>query len=294
MSAGDIVAPLLGELARAGVRLRLLGEDQIEVSAASGRLSRELRDKLVRHKPELVLALRAAHTEAPAAQVPTIVPDRERLYEPFPASDLQQSFLIGGREGFEYHVRPHQYMEFDFDELDPKRFAHALNRVLARQRDSIVVFREDMLLETVRDPEPVQVAVDDLRGLPEDEARRRRAATREALCRTEPRHDSWPWLEPRISLYGDGRARLHYNNNNIFTDAPSGAALITEAIRLYRDPDSPAPPLQLSYRDCVLALAELEESPLGQASKRYWCDRMADWPSAPEIPLAAGTAYRGR
>jgi amino acid adenylation domain-containing protein len=288
------VAPLLGELARAGVRLRLVDDDRIEVSAASGRLSPELRDALARHKPDLLVWLRAARAEAPSAELPPIIPDRERLHDPFPASDLQQSFLIGGREGFEYHVRPHQYMEFEFGVLDPKRFEHALNRVLARHRDSIVVFRDDMMLQTVRDPEPVQVAVDDLSGLPEAEAQRRLAATREAMCRLEPRHDTWPWLEPRISLYGAGRARLHYNNNNIFTDAPSGVALITEAVRLYQDPDSPLPRLDLSYRDCVLALAELEESSVGQDSKRYWCARMADWPAAPEIPLVAGTAYRGR
>jgi amino acid adenylation domain-containing protein len=288
------VESLLGELTRAGVRLRLVDEDRIEVSAVAGRLSPDLRQALARHKPDLLVRLREAGAGAPAAELPLIVPDRERLYEPFPASDLQQSFLIGGREGFEYHVRPHQYMEFEFDELDPERFGHALNRVLARHRDSIVVFSDDMTLRTVRDPGPVSIAVDDLRALPEAEAQARMAATREAMCRLEPRHDRWPWLEPRISLYGAGRARLHYNNNNIFTDAPSGAALITEAVRLYQHPDAPLPPLRLSYRDCVLALAELEESPLGQASKRYWCDRMADWPAAPEVPLAPGNAYRGR
>ncbi|MET7671359.1 amino acid adenylation domain-containing protein [Micromonospora luteifusca] len=294
MGESDTVASLLSELAPLGVKLKLSGDDRLEVSAPRGRLSGDLRDRIVRHKPELIEWLRRALAGGTDAELPTLVPDEEHLYEPFPPSDLQQSFLIGSREGFEFHVRPHQYMEFDFDELEPVRFEEALNRAVHRQRKNLVVVRDDMLLQTVRDPAPVTVTVSDLRGLPEDEAQLRIEQVRAGLERKEPAHDRWPWLEPHISRYGDGRARLHYNNNNIFTDAPSGVALITDALRYYHQPELELPEPAVSYRDCVLALAELEESPLGQASKKYWCDRMADWPAAPELPLVSGTEHRGR
>ena len=288
------VGSLLVELARLGVKLRLAGDDRIEVSAPRGRLSPELREAVSRRKPELLDWLRRADAPAAGGDLPVIRPDSTRLHEPFAPSDLQQSFLIGGREGFEFHVRPHQYMEFDFADLDPDRFETALNRVLRRHRRSLVVFREDMRLETVRDPAPVTIAVTDLRGRPQDEVTRHLERVRAATRRAEPSHHRWPWLDAQITRYGDGRARLHYNNNNIFTDAPSGVALIVDALRCYRDPELVLPELELSFRDCVLALAELERSPLGQASERYWTERMAAWPDAPALPLVSGAEHRGR
>ncbi|GAA4521014.1 hypothetical protein GCM10023191_098790 [Actinoallomurus oryzae] len=289
------VSSLLADLARADVRLKLVGDDRIEVIAPRGRLSTELRAGLARHKAELVGWLAQTRADADGeAELPTITPDGERLYEPFTPPDLQLSFLMGGREGFEYHVRPHQYMEFDLDELEPARYEEALNKAIRRQRRSIVVVRDDMRVQTVRDLAPVKVTVSDLRGLPEAEAEAQMRRTRARLQREEPPHDRWPWLHPHISLYGEGRARLHWNNNNVFTDAPSGTRLINEAMHLYHHPDDALPELELSFRDQVLALAELETSPLGRAAEKYWCDRMADWPDAPDLPLVPGTAHRGR
>jgi amino acid adenylation domain-containing protein len=293
-TATDTVSPLLSDLARAGVRLRLV-DDRIEVSAPRGRLTGELRERISRHRSGLIARLRGAQESGPAAvDLPTIVPDPDALYEPFPLTDLQQSFLIGGREGFEYHVRPHQYLEFDFDELDPVRFAGALNTVLRRHRRSLVVIRDDMRLQTVRDPAQVTVTVTDLRGLPPDEADRRLSRIRRARERQEPEHHRWPWIEPHLSIYGDGRARLHYNNNNIFTDAPSGAGLIADALRCYRHPDLDLPELELSFRDCALALAALEASPLGRESERYWLARSAGWPGPPDLPLVPSNDHHGR
>lgn len=289
----DQVAELLADLAAVGVRLKLVEGGRLEVTAPRGALSAGLRARTAELKPQLVERLtRAAGT--PETELPVIVPDPANLYEPFVPPDLQQSFLIGSREGFEYYVRPHQYIEFDFEDLDAERFAEALNRALRRQRHNLVVARDDMRVQTVRDPADLPVDIIDLRHLPREQAEEHMLRLRRTLCRQEPPHDRWPWLEPRICRYGGNRARLLYNNNNLFADAPSGTALVTDALHYYEHPDQPLPDIEVSFRDCVLALAELEESPLGQASKAYWCDRMADWPEAPDLPLVPGTEHRGR
>jgi pyochelin synthetase len=281
---------LVAELARAGVKLSL-SEDKLRVAAPKGQLSPELRDRITRHKAELVEWLSRQRTDA---ELPTVVHDAENLHTPFPPSDLQTSFLMGSQQGFEYHVRPHGYAELDFDELDPARFEQALNTALARQRDSIVVARPDMTLQVVRDPTPLRITVCDYRGLPESEATEKMMATRAAMERKEPPLHHWPWLDVRMSRYGNGRARLHYNNNNFFTDAPSSFGLIADALHYYHYPERRLPRLDISYRDCVLALAALEESPLGKQAENYWLSRVADWPPAPDIPLRSGHGDRGR
>lgn len=281
---------LVAELARAGVKLSL-SDDKLRVAAPKGQLSPELRDRITRHKAELVEWLSRQRTDA---ELPTVVHDAEHLHTPFPPSDLQTSFLMGSQPGFEYHVRPHGYAELDFDELDPARFEQALNTALARQRDNIVVARPDMTLQVVDDLTPLRITVCDYRGLPESEATEKMMATRAAMERKEPPLHQWPWLDVRMSRYGNGRARLHYNNNNFFTDAPSSFGLIADALHYYHHPERRLPSLQISYRDCVLALAALEDSPLGKQAEKYWLSRVEDWPPAPDIPLRPGHGERGR
>jgi amino acid adenylation domain-containing protein len=296
VTATDGLPELLEELGRQGVKLRLGDAGQLEVIAPRGQVPEDLRARLREAKPALVAWL-TQMAQAPAGEpggLPQIVPDPEGRSRPFPLSDLQMSFYIGSREGFEYHVRPHQYMEFDFAELDAARYEQALNDVVARQRGNLVVVREDMQLEVVSDPGPVRIPVSDLRGMPEAEAERQMEQTRAAMERRELPLDRWPWMDIHISLYGDGRGRVHYNNNNFFSDAFASSRLIETVRRRYENPDEPLPELSLSYRDCVLALAELEESPSGQAAKKYWNDRMEDWPGSPALPMAAGVDTRRR
>jgi len=282
----------MAELARVGIKIRLTGNDQIEVTAPSGRLSGDLRARIAQHKQGLIAWLTRA--QASPAGLPVIVPDPDALFEPFPASDLQMSFLIGSREGFEYHVRPHQYMEFDLGEIDPARFERALNQAIQRQRASIVVVRDDMRLQTVREPAPLPVPVSDLRGLAETGRQAGLERVRASMERAELPLDRWPWMDVRISLYDPRRARLHINNNNFFSDALGMSRLLETVMRLYQGCGPASADPGLSYRDCVLALAALEESPLGQASKKYWCDRMADWPGPPGFPLVSDAGTRAR
>jgi amino acid adenylation domain-containing protein len=287
--------PLLAELARAGIKLKLAGADRLEVSAPRGRLSGELRGRIERDKPELIRWLSGLDAARPPEdEPPAVVHDAANLYEPFAPSDLQMSFLIGSREGVEHHVRPHSYLEFEVGELDPGRLQAALDAELEYQRDNIVVVRDDMRLQTVRDPGQARIQVHDLRGRPEPEQRAHVDRVRAELERKEPPADRWPWLEMRLTLLGEGRGLLHYNNNNLFNDAPGTLRFIQTVLRRYDRPDEPRPPLEIAYRDCVLALADLEESPSGQRSRKYWLDRVPGLPGAPAIPQAAGADPRRR
>jgi amino acid adenylation domain-containing protein len=293
----NAVPNLLAELAGAGVRLRLVDDARLEVSAPKGALRPELRDRIVAHKPELIAWLADQHAgdTAAAQALPALTHDAAGLGEPFAPSDLQTSFIIGSREGFEHHVRPHQYMEWEFADLDPARYEAALNQVLRRQRKDLVVIRDDLMMQHAGDdPAPVKVTVSDLTGLSEADAQAEILRVRAAMERHEPDVSRWPWIEAHISRYGDGRARLHWNNNNIFSDAPGTMRFLSNVLRAYHDPASVPDDLEIGYRDCVLALAALEESPQGRAAEAYWRDRIPGWPEAPAVPLAVGADLRAR
>ncbi len=287
------LSALLDQLAGAGVRIRMAGPDRLEVSAPRGALTGELRQLIAQHKPELVDWLARVPGSPDEAAVPQVRPAPQDARLPFPPSDLQVSFLVGSHGGLELTVRPHQYYEWDLADLDPGRWAGALNAALHRQRANIVVVREDLQLQAVDDPGPVPVPVLDLRGLPEADARAELERVRAEMSGGELPLDRWPWLEARITRYGDDRVRLHYNHNNFFVDGVSLGRLLADVRHGYEHPDEPLPPVHLTYRDCVLALADLEASPEGRAAERYWRDRLPGLPVAPELPRTASDA-RGR
>jgi len=282
---------LLQTLATSGAKLSLNDGDVLRVSALPGQLDDRLRSRLVAHKPRLLQWLKGAAAGDAAERTPTVAHDAAALYQPFPPSDLQTSFLIGHDEGLDYHVRPHQYLELDFDTLDAQRYEVALNAALRRQRNNLVVVRADLDLEVVRDPAPVAVTVHDFGELDGEAAETAIGAVRAEMVARELPLDSWPWVDFRISRYAGSRARLHVNNNNFFSDGPGTGRLLHSVMQYYDLPDEPQPEIRISYRDAVQALAALEVSARGIASKKYWTDRIDDWPSAPEIPLVAS---RGR
>ncbi|WP_306323275.1 MULTISPECIES: amino acid adenylation domain-containing protein [unclassified Streptomyces] len=281
-----IVPALLDELARNGIRLQTADDGRLEVRAPKGRLTADLRERIGLHKPELLRWLASLSAPRPATgPLPQVVPDPAGRYEPFPPSDLQASFLIGSREGFEYYVRPHQYFEYEQEDLDPELLERAMNAELHYQRDNIVVVREDMRLQTVRSPGPATLPVLDVRHLSAPEAESAVERVRTRMAGTQPVIEHWPWVDLRLSRLPGGRSRLHLNNNNIFCDAPALLRFVSTVLRRYREPDWSPPPLEIGFRECVLTLAELEESPLGQASRAYWTERIPDWPEAPPVPL---------
>jgi amino acid adenylation domain-containing protein len=281
------VPELLAELARLGVTVELAGDGRLSVRAPAGRLSAELRGRMAEHKADIVEWLTRTRAQDETG-LPAVEPDVANRDQPFPLSDLQMSFLVGMSEGMQYSVTPHFYCEFDVPALDPVRFEAAVNHALLRQRDNLVVVTDDLRLRRIDDYVPLAVIVHDLRELPGEEAERALLVLRDTMSDRPLPVDRWPWQDWQISLLAGGRARVHANLSNFFGDGYGTIRLLASIQHYYATPDRPLPDLTLTYRDAVLALAELEKSPLGQRSKSYWEQRLDTLPDAPALPLRPG------
>jgi amino acid adenylation domain-containing protein len=98
--------------------------------------------------------------------------------------------------------------------------------------------------------------------------------------------DRWPLFEICASQRGDRRIRLHISIDALCIDGWSFQILFGDLVQFYRNPNTAISPLQLSFRDCVLAAIALENSPFYQQSLDYWRNRLKTLPPAPELPLA--------
>ena len=222
----------------------------------------------------------------PAAALPSIVPDPDSRYQPFPLTEVQQAYWVGSQGAFDIgNVAAHGYGEQDLA-VDVERFDQALRRLIERHDMLRAVVRPDgqqQILETVP---PYEVATLDLRGVDSEEAARRLAEVRASISHQVRPSDRWPLFEIRASILEEGRIRLHVSRDLLLMDAWSMHIFGRELDLLLEDPEAELEPLELSFRDYMMVMDELQQGELYQRAKDYWSQRLETLPPAPELPLA--------
>jgi amino acid adenylation domain-containing protein len=239
-----------------------------------------------------LLAGRAAQagtaTLAPEPAPPTIVPAPDAGCQPFPLNDIQQAYWVGRNGFFELgSVAAHIYVEIDGADLDIDRLQDAWQKLVARHDMLRAVILPDGRQQVQAAVPAYVIEVDDLRGHAPDRVAARLDATRERLSHQVIATDRWPLFEIRASRADEHRVRIHLSLDILIADIWSWQLLFREWAALYGDLASPLAPLEITFRDYILAERALESSEAHRRSLAYWRDRIPKLPPAPELPLAA-------
>jgi amino acid adenylation domain-containing protein len=238
---------------------------------------------------ELAALVDAARAASAAVERPALVPDPASRHEPFPLSEIQQAYLLGRTGLFELGgVGPTSYAEIDWPDLDAGRLEQAWRRLAERHDMLRAVVLPDGRWSLLREVPSCAIPVLDLRALDElDEegADAALAALREEMSHLLFEPGRWPLFDLRVSLRSRGRSRLHVARDLLIGDVRSTEILVEELLRLYRDLETPLPPLDLSIRDYALAVDALRESAAGARDREYWHARLPELPPSPELPI---------
>ncbi|MGG6293711.1 amino acid adenylation domain-containing protein [Leptolyngbya sp. AN02str] len=227
--------------------------------------------------PELVLS----------AALPQVIPAPSDRHQPFPLNDIQEAYWIGRNGLFDIgNVAAHVYAEFDTDGLDCDRLSRAFRRLIDRHDILRTILSETGEQQILAEVPPYDIAVFDLRHQPKEQVTAELAALRQRLSHHMHNPYQWALFEVCAARLDDRRLRLFLSFDNLLVDAASLSVLCREWGQLYQDLDTPLVPLDLSFRDYVLALKQFETSELYQRSLHYWQDRLPTFPLAPNLPLA--------
>ncbi len=250
---------------------------------------------------ELVLRLlKERHGTASPGNTPpaTLKPDPARRNEPFPLTEIQQAYWIGRSPAFEFgDVSIHAYVEVDGTAVDLPCLERAWQQVVARHDMLRAVVLPDGRQHVQSEVPPYEIRVADLRGQEEGNAL---TATREEMSHQLLEAEAWPGFDIRATLLDDERTRVHISIDLLHIDGGSLMILLDEWMRLYQDETTHLPPLDLSYRDYVLAEIALHDSDGYRRSAQYWHDRVATLPASPALPVlprrgtAGPTRFRRR
>ncbi|HEX6903703.1 MAG TPA: amino acid adenylation domain-containing protein [Thermoanaerobaculia bacterium] len=234
--------------------------------------------------------------EEPAGPaLPVVVADLENRHEPFPLTDVQQAYWIGRSSAFELgQVATHIYRETNLRKIDIHRLELAWRRMIERHdmlRAIVLPDGRQQILDTVP---PYRIEILDLRGKDPAEKAMELDRVRRQMAHQMLPADRWPLFEIRASILDDAHIRFHVSFDFLIGDAWSLQIMGRDLTRFYRDPEAPAAPLELSFRDYVQAMSEFERTAAFERDLAYWRGRLADLPPAPELPLTKSPAALGR
>lgn len=275
---------LLDNLAQKGIKLAANG-NSLDVDAPKGTLTSELRDSLIEHKADILELLR--QNSLNPAVLPTIVPEPDRRYDPFPLTDMQHAFWVGRSGVFELgNVANHGYYEIEGDNLDLARLNKGLQKLIDRHEMLRAVVLPDGQQQILKTVPPYQIEVLDLRGKDNQEIESELGAIRDRLSHQVLPADRFPLFEFRVTLLNKEKFRLHISYDLQIFDAWSLFRLFDEWHQLYENPQLEFEPLTISFRDYVLTEEKIKQTELYERSQNYWLSRLDSLPPAPDLPLA--------
>ncbi|MDG4782323.1 amino acid adenylation domain-containing protein [Micromonospora sp. WMMD961] len=219
-------------------------------------------------------------TDTPAT---VVTGDLARRHEPFPPTDVQRAYFVGRDERLPLGgVGTWQYTEFDGADLDLDRLRAAWQRLVERHEMLRAVFDGADAQRILATAPPVEIAVADVG---DDDPTAALESMRAARSHQLTDLSRWPLFDLAAVRYrqdGRQRTRLAVGLDYIVFDALSIMTLYTELDRLYRDPDTELPAIDVSFRDYLRQVRPDPETEL--RDQRYWEARLVDLPPAPQLP----------
>lgn len=254
-----------------------------DIQARIERLSPEQREKF---EAMLKQEREKASATVEGIKIPQITPNPKDRFEPFPLTDIQQAQWFGRSGLFNITVAGHGYVEFDCAGMSLERLELALRKLISTHDQLRMVVLPNLRQQVLEHVPDYQIKRYDMRNQPTEAVEQTLADVRDRMSHDILPADKWPVFEVCATLWDTDQLRIHFSFDLLVGDAWCFRMLIDEWDRLYENLDGGRKtPAELTYRDYVLGLEELEKSELFDQDLAYWCEQLEDLPPPPSLPM---------
>lgn len=213
-------------------------------------------------------------------------PDLEHRFDPFPMSDLQESYYIGAHETEGFHSIPTAgYVEIECRNYDHDRLFQVIGRLMERHDMLRAYIDEDGMQHVLKSLPDFDIPVTDLRHMGEAERENYLHNLRKDMVSTRLDLTRAPLFKCIISQLTEDKAILHIYADGQIMDGWSFQLFYTELGTLYRDPDLEMEPLKATFRDYIMYREELKKTEKYQRDKEFWLNKIPTLPSAGILPV---------
>lgn len=217
---------------------------------------------------------------------PKIIPSPKDRFEPFPVTDVQQSYLIGRSGMFDLgSVSVHVYQEYDCDNIDISRLEIAWNSLIKRHDGLRIIFPTIDSQQVLSSVPYYSINVNDLGDLSQKTVDEQLMKIRQDMSHYVFPADIWPLFDIRVARLPKGNFRIFISFDVLIIDGWSSNILFKEFYSLYQNPKLKLPSLDLTFKDYIIALKDFKQSDKYLSDKKYWLDRIDAFPGAPKLPI---------
>ncbi len=277
MKIDEKIVEIITLCRRKGIELWVDG-DKLKFKASEAIMNDEIKNSLRQNKQDIIAYLKQD------TDFEKFESDELNRYEVFPLTDVQSAYLLGRNQSFVYGDTACQiYQEFEYERLDHVKVQNIWNELIQRHDMLRAVVHQDgyqQILEKV--PEFV-VPFYDVKNADSF------TTIRNELSEKKYSVGEWPMFSVAISNHKKGSI-LHFSMEFIIADWASIWMLLKEFEFLYFEEGEKLPILDTSFRDYVLYMQKLKSTRKYQEDKKYWDDKIEEFPLSPQLPILYGKA----
>lgn len=213
-------------------------------------------------------------------------PDLEHRYDPFPLSDLQESYYIGAHETEGFNSIPTAgYVEIECPNYDYNRLVNVYEKVIERHDILRTYIDHDGVQHVLKKLDNFTIPITDLRGKSDEEVEEYLKNTRIDMVSSRLELSKAPLFRCQISQLKDDFVILHIYADGQIMDGWSFQLFFTELGNLYKNPDIEMEPLKVTFRDYIRYRDALKTTKKYEIDKKYWMEKIPTLPSAGVLPL---------
>ncbi|WP_166924861.1 non-ribosomal peptide synthetase [Flavobacterium poyangense] len=219
----------------------------------------------------------------------TIHDDLPNRYKPFPLTDVQSAYLLGRNQGFRYGgVACHLYMELKYNALDHKLVENTWN-ILVQRHEMLRATVSNQGFQTIQKETPrFKVSYQDASMLAVPKQASVLDEVRDRMSHRVYDTEQWPLFDIALTTTQSGQQKeavLHFSMEFLIADWISMWMLMAEFEKLYFNPNTQLPALNLSFRDYAIAERGVRETAAYAKDRSYWLNRVETLPAGPNLPI---------
>ncbi|MEH6970939.1 condensation domain-containing protein, partial [Bacillus velezensis] len=202
----------------------------------------------------------------------------------FDLTNVQMAYLMGRDKQFELGgTSTHAYLEIE-TELNIEKLNKSLQKVIDHQDMLRAVILPNGRQKILQQVPQYEISVQDISQLSDIEQEKKIAEERDRTSHHIFNPNEWPLFEFKaLKIQGD-KHRLFFDIDMLIADGASIQLLFKQISELYNGKDEMVP-LEISYRDYMLAYQKVKTTQKYENDKAYWLSQLEDFPKAPAVPL---------
>lgn len=208
-------------------------------------------------------------------------------YEPFPLTQIQQSYLIGRSGVFDLsNVSSHCYFEMDTENLDEKRLQTSLNRIIKlHPMMRVVVCADNMNQRVLKETPEYHIRIEDFTHMSQKLTEKGLSEIRDELSYQIFDPYTWPAYDFRYAKLKNNKGRLFISFDNMFFDGWSMFYIFRQWKQIYDNPNAEVSKSDFTFKEYVLSTNANLDSATYKKDMEYWQNKIDSIYPAPELPV---------